>query len=273
MEIRRDRINHGFVIEKMEAPYKSVQVFNRNFRWTMKKHAHPFYQIIYVTSGSLCVYSDNNKWIVLPGQAHILPEGRFHQLSTSGYEQMGIDLQPNQVMRSILPLYKDYITEPVVVNCPELLSTVSEISEKVQIGNRISNALVLALLDTIVLRLLEARTRIGSERFDQRLSNYINANLGNKLNLKKVAERFHVSTPHLERLSRKHFGCGVMSLYNQRRLSQACILLQSTNLRVSEIADKLAFSAPSHFSAFFRQRMGLSPSDYRSTSGEIHTYD
>ncbi len=250
-----------------------MNYLNRDFTWAMETHTHPFYQIIYVTSGSLRVHSENNAWIVLPGQAHILPASRFHRLSTNGYEQLGIDLQLNQVIHGILPLYKDYITEPVVVNCPELLGTVSEIREKAQIGNRISNALVLALLDTIVLRLLEARTRIGSERFDQRLSNYINTNLGNKLDLKKVAEQFHVSTPHLERLSRKHFGCGVMSLYNQRRLRHACILLHSTNLLVSEIADRLAFSAPSHFSAFFRQRIGLSPSDYRRTAGKIYDND
>ena len=57
---------------------------------------------------------------------------------------------------------------------------------------------------------------------------------------------------------------GVIALYNQKRLSHACILLNNGWQSVSEIARQVGFSDAANFSNFFRKQIGLSPTNYRN---------
>jgi AraC family transcriptional regulator, arabinose operon regulatory protein len=50
----------------------------------------------------------------------------------------------------------------------------------------------------------------------------------------------------------------------QRRVDHACALLQTTDLGVAEIAERLGYASPYEFSAQFRRRIGVPPTRYRS---------
>lgn len=52
-----------------------------------------------------------------------------------------------------------------------------------------------------------------------------------------------------------------------RRIARARCLLRDTRLSLTEIAMRTGFSTPSHFSATFRTRIGVSPRDYRRLCG------
>ncbi len=47
------------------------------------------------------------------------------------------------------------------------------------------------------------------------------------------------------------------------RLKHACILLQRTNINMSELANNIGFATAEHFIGLFKERFGISPSDYR----------
>ena len=47
------------------------------------------------------------------------------------------------------------------------------------------------------------------------------------------------------------------------RLEKAIILLQSTNLRISEIADAVGISNSTNFSKYFFEEFTISPTDYK----------
>lgn len=264
MRIRERGENSGFVIDSVRSPYREVPMLTRSGPWSMSEHTHPFYQIIYVTDGLLRVDSGGSTWRLGRGQAHVLPPGFAHALSTqNGYGQMGLDVDCEGDERDILPLMRDYFTRPTVVNCPEALSDVNAMTDAGIVGNRIAGARLTALLDTVVVKLLTAHTRAGTERFDMRLSEYIDAHLHERITLEQVAAEFHMSVPQLERMAGRHFGGGVMELRSQRRLNQARLLLTASEDSVTRIAERLGFCDLAHFSHFFRQRCGVSPSEYR----------
>ena len=62
---------------------------------------------------------------------------------------------------------------------------------------------------------------------------------------------------------RERFGEAPYAYLLRRRLETACLLLRSTALPVREIAFRLCFSDERYFATLFRQKTGLSPSQYR----------
>jgi transcriptional regulator GlxA family with amidase domain len=47
------------------------------------------------------------------------------------------------------------------------------------------------------------------------------------------------------------------------RLKHACMLLKRTNINMSELATNVGFTTGEHFINTFKERFGISPSEYR----------
>ena len=252
----------------LRGPYREAHALQRSGPWSMGEHSHSFFQIILVLDGVLRVDCGGTVWRLSRGQAHVLPPGYSHALSSqNGYGQLGVDVDCVSDERDILPLLRDYFSRPAAVSCPEALSDAEALLDVSAVGNRIAGARQATLLDAIMIRLLTAHTRAGAERFDMRLSEYVDAHLQEKITLEAVAAEFHMSVPQLERMTRRHFGGGVMELRSQRRLNRARLMLTASEESISKIAEELGFCDLAHFSHFFRQRCGVSPSEYRR---EVH---
>lgn len=260
-----ERVDRGVVVSGIGAPYRGMQVFRRDAGWAMAVHAHRFCQVILVTDGVLTVHCGQTVWQVGRGQAHILPPGCMHALcSAQGYEQLGLDVDMVDDGRGLAALLRDYVSQPVMINCPETLGDAAQLMAGVAAVSRIESARRAVLLDALLIKLLTAHTRAGAQRFDMRLSEYIDGCLGDSLSLEDVAAEFHMSVPQLERMTRRHFGSSVMELRSQRRMAEAQALLLSSSLSVAAIAQRLGFCDQSHFGHFFRKRCGESPGRYRA---------
>lgn len=72
-----------------------------------------------------------------------------------------------------------------------------------------------------------------------------------------------VSEGHLCRLSRQHFGMGLISALELLRLDRAKTLLVRTNMSVREVGEVCGFASPFHFSRRFRAEFGTPPRDFR----------
>lgn len=73
---------------------------------------------------------------------------------------------------------------------------------------------------------------------------------------------------HRHRLSEsfKHaFGTTVYAWLRECRISQAAEWLESSEMSIQSIADELGFSTGGNFSTSFKERFGVTPSDYRRT--------
>lgn len=267
LRIRTDLHNNGYIIDGIAEPYVGIQVYKRDFDWKMSEHSHAYHQLIFVISGSMRAICGQEVWNVGPGQVHVQPPCMAHALASDGYFQLGVDIHADSAVRGLASLLSDYVQQPTVIDCPEVLPDIEELIDKCALGNRISVARVISLLDTVVIKCLEAHTRTGTERFDAKLSHYVNLHLAEKFTLEEVAGAFHMSVPHLERLARKHFNSSVIELRNQRRLTLSKTLLISTQLSIAEIAERVGYPDPAHFSSFFKKRMRMAPSRYRQTGG------
>ena len=77
------------------------------------------------------------------------------------------------------------------------------------------------------------------------------------------AESIHITPFHLSRIVRQVTGRTVVDYINQMLLMEATWLLQTTNLSIAAIAERLYFSDQSSFGRFFTRMKGITPKAYR----------
>ncbi len=77
------------------------------------------------------------------------------------------------------------------------------------------------------------------------------------------ADQLHISTSYLSRIVKQLTGRTVVDYINQLLTMEASFLLTTTQLSVSQIADRLHFADIASFSKFFLRMKGLSPKEYR----------
>ncbi len=86
---------------------------------------------------------------------------------------------------------------------------------------------------------------------------------GSLLSVSAMAARLHLAPEHFSRLFRQVTGQSPMGLILEVRLSHARHLLRESSLCMGEIAGRLGYGDVYFFSRQFKQKTGVSPSQYR----------
>lgn len=81
--------------------------------------------------------------------------------------------------------------------------------------------------------------------------------------LRFYAQQLHITTIHLSRVVRQLTGRTVADFINQMLLMESMWLLQSTDLSIAAVAERLRFADQSSFGRFFTRMRGVAPKAYR----------
>jgi AraC-like DNA-binding protein/mannose-6-phosphate isomerase-like protein (cupin superfamily) len=92
---------------------------------------------------------------------------------------------------------------------------------------------------------------------------YMKDNLENKIVLKDLADHAGYSPSRFSALFTEKTNYSPMDYYNQLKIQRACSLLQFSDLKIKEIAFRLGYYDPFHFSKGFKQEMEITPKEYR----------
>ncbi len=87
--------------------------------------------------------------------------------------------------------------------------------------------------------------------------------ISHELDVDVLAARTGLSRAHFFALFQRDTHMTPLVYANVLRCEAAVQRLSKGREPLNEIADDLGFSAPGHFSRFFRQHLGITPSDYR----------
>ena len=93
---------------------------------------------------------------------------------------------------------------------------------------------------------------------------YIDKNLAQDISLDQVASHVNVSTFYLSKLFKEEKNITFVNFLTDKRLDKSRTLLKQSNLSIKEITSECGWNDQNYFSRIFKNKYGLTPSEYRS---------
>ncbi|MCU6712097.1 response regulator [Paenibacillus sp. J5C_2022] len=103
----------------------------------------------------------------------------------------------------------------------------------------------------------------GGEKAVEVALQYIHARFSSELTLEKVAAVVYLNPVYLSQLFKQKTGGGFKEYVTGLRLERAMEMLWGTELKISDIAERVGYPDVRHFSQVFRKKSGCTPSEFR----------
>lgn len=195
---------------------------------------------------------------IMAGQIHLLDDG-----SELSIDQI-LTLEGNKIALKKQELQENYDELPRV--------TYKELNTMITMIEQICSYLAKEIQQKEQVESLIPTLNSGSTKFDlTRISNRIVAKAleyvlqmkGQMVTLNEVAHFCSVSPQHLSRLFSKEIGETYTSYVSKLKITCAKEILETTDMRITEISDQLGFSEPGYFIKTFKKYTNETPLNYR----------
>ena len=266
-------------LDVLDLPGLAAQAQERELPLTMPVRV-AFHVIVALRSGRLACSVDLTSYVlqagdwmwVWPGQVLHFPDGPGAGDATvlifpSGFPRAAT----NDLIRDGEHTLYRLIT-PEAVRQTGLLrvldALVEEHAEESGLGLEAYVETLRDLLSVILIRLVHLidprrRTSLGSEPFHL-FRQAVEEDFARTHRVEDYAARLGYSSRTLTRATRAALGCGAKRYIDDRVLLEAKRLLVHSALPPATIGERIGFAYPTVFSAFFRQRTGMTPTQFRS---------
>lgn len=248
------------------------------------RHEHNVYQLLYIVQGSVCCEIAGNKINCKAPALLFIGNYEPHVFweTSKDYARYVMTLAPYRLNTQLKPdlLHTVFsfhpagfahalditpIAEEVRMRMDDLLHEWSLPADEKLAGGE---ALLLSALLYSIRRFSPAhfaKKSFGSaELTAAAVRMELECNFTQKLNLDELAARYHVSRYYLAHIFKKSTGSGLKEYLMLCRISFACQELAShINRPIGDIAEAAGFRDMSNFSRYFKQTIGMSPSDFR----------
>ncbi len=97
-----------------------------------------------------------------------------------------------------------------------------------------------------------------------KVTEYIENHYDEDLYLENLADKFNVSKKYLSKKINQHLGIAFKTYLTQLRINKAEEMLKEENVKISDIYMRVGFYNRSTFIRSFKQKTGLTPSEYRA---------
>ena len=123
------------------------------------------------------------------------------------------------------------------------------------------------LLDFLRQAMRETTARSESKKTDsvaQLTERYIEEHYMDDIYLEKIAHEIGLSAKYVSRMFRETTGITITDYINTIRMNKAKELLEQTELKVNEIAERVGIASRTTFLRVFKKQEGVSPTDFRA---------
>lgn len=258
-------------------------------------HDHTFFELIYVYDGACQQQISNNSLSLRSGDICIVPPGIKHSIGVFDNSVVLNCLIRKNTLHNIFfnflnnpnilssfflnNIYSENGNDYIVIhtgNDPEikrgfLYMYWESINQSLYWDQMISYTLMLifGLLIRNYEKSIEVPTftqKVDVQRFA--LLQYIQENFAS-VTLDQIAERFHYTPEHTSRLIKSTTGLTFTQILQRIRIEKAQVLLQDTNLTVTDIANQVGYETTEHFIRLFKKEMKVTPTQFRKNGSII----
>ena len=249
-------------------------------------HRHNFQEILWVRSGQGKHVIDGHELTIQPTTFYLIAKGQVHQLIT-GIDLDGLVIRftdaflPNFLSEE-MGHYQTVLFNNVTINHtlpvpPEALANFEALlglllSEFVGGDGRSNQEVLRHLLTVLLVKLGKvqqevvrgAGTAVSPEaQLFHQFTLLLEENHSQTHAVADYAQMLNIAPRQLSDITRQLVGRTAKHLIEDRLILEARRLLTFTNLSVKEIAHRLGYKDPSHFSKIFKKNTHTTPQDYK----------
>lgn len=267
MAERIKKVKRAFEIEQIMFPLD--RQFQRDYSFSGE--SHDFWEILFVKDGKLEVTEDENVYWLSAGDIVFHAPGEFHRLKSSENTQpKAINLSfvargsvPSELTKGVFEL--DVVEQKEFVQIFQLARDfVIDGEDEGFEGQEVADGLGAFLLR--LCRNNESKQQLSSSNRAEayrKIVETMHREIYSNLSLAEMAEENFMSVSYVKVLFERYAGVSPKSYYINLRLNEVIRML-SEGMAVREISEKLNFSSPNYFSAFFKAHMKMTPMQYKN---------
>lgn len=223
---------------------------------TINRDMCPFNELTFVLKGSLKYFVNDKEVLINENDCIFIKAESFRaRVSNSACDYISFNFQSK--LNKNFPLHlKDCITSEIKLLfnvCDDIFAKYYEWSDKI---DTVLKLIFQILFDKIATN-EENPVIVNIKRF-------IKNNLEQKLSLSVVAKQVGYSPNYCDALFKKETGSSILSYVIKERIEKSKLLIAEGVLPLKEIAIAVGFDDYNYFSRAFKQKIGYSPTKYRS---------
>ena len=231
--------------------------------------AHSMYELTYVDRDSLHAVADGQDLLLQQGELVLYNKNQWHMqyadigvaprfititFDTSDCDLTGLFHRKHKLPGKVAPILQQMLREQ-------------------ELSGSYASDMILSLLQILLITLLRERTAsedrlqpsnsVNSENeIVRRALQYITAHVREKLSVPVVAKNVDVSASYLTSLFHKHLQLSPGEYIRRIKLQESKQLIREGSMNFTEIAEALQYSTVHHFSRQFKEKFGITPTEY-----------
>ncbi len=253
-------------------------------------HNHDFFELVYVISGKAVHKIDNDVREIAVGDYMFMDYSTYHEYTAATddfavinclFLSKGIDkTMPdcrdfNQLLKSYHLRLNKIIMQGAAVNRFFHDDDQSVYSALVKMCNE-REALKTGYIDymrSLLIQIIIETVRKTSVEVEENYSSavaktvkIIEDGYSSKLQLSDIATELFISVPYLSSKFKEETGVCFSDYLKQVRIQKACMMLNTCDMKIHDIAEKCGYSDYKRFGNVFREITGTSPGKFRAAS-------
>ena len=232
--------------------------------------AHPILELTYVDQGSMHSVVEGQDILLKQGDLVIYGANQWHmQYADIGVAPRFVTITFDISAGDLTPLLNRKFTAPQ--HTVGLLQQMLQEQEKM---DAFSSNIILSRLELLLLLLLredkepragklQTSNAVHSENeIIRQAQQYISSHIREKLSVPLVARQVDVSPSYLTALFHKNLQISPGEYIRRTKLQESKQMIRENNLNFTEIAAELQYSTVHHFSRQFKEKFGITPTEY-----------
>lgn len=251
-------------------------------------HYHPYYEFYYLLLGTRKFFINDTIYTVKRGDMILIPKGAIHRttyISGDTHERIAMIFSDNFISHLISQIGQEefekcFVNKQLTIP-PNRRDYVESLLEKIAHEHsgidHISEIMLKLYVEELILftircqsnsELLVSEAEIGDDLISE-AAKYISTHYDQPISLDMLAEKYNMSPSYFSRKFKLCTGFGYKEYLITIRIMEACTLLLTTNMSITEIAERCGFEDSNYFGDSFKKIKGISPREYRKANGVI----
>lgn len=232
--------------------------------------SHPMAELTYVDQGALHSVAEGQDLLLKQGDLVIYGPNQWHmQYADIGVAPRYVTLSFDVHGAELRPLLNRKFSAP-----QRVVSILQDMLREQERMDPFSNDMILTQMNLLLLLLLrdsadpkggrlQTANAIHSENeIIRQAQQYISTHIREKLSVPLVARQVDVSASYLTALFHKNLQISPGEYIRRIKLQESKQMIRENNLNFTEIAAQLQYSTVHHFSRQFKEKFGITPTEY-----------